>query len=86
MTLLLALILAVGSAPKAGTAPNDGRALDSRATTPLRDDGYGVCPAFTHYHARDAKEPELDGKCHADSDDHAIESTAPDRRPLPSRQ
>ncbi len=42
----------------------------------LRNDGFGVCPAFTHYHAHDARNPLLDGKCHADADDRPI----PDQR------
>ncbi len=38
----------------------------------LRDDGFGVCRASTHYHAYDASNPALDGKCHADTDDRPI--------------
>ena len=54
-----------------------------------KDDGFGVCPAFTHYHADwrtedtrdlDPKDREgewrtvfFDGKCHRDSDDEPID-------------
>jgi hypothetical protein len=66
---------------------------------PLKDDGFGVCPAFTHYHADwrtedvtvvDPKDRArdfiyLDGKCHRDDSDEPI-NAKPDlkkRKPKP---
>lgn len=51
--------------------------------TALQVDGFGECPAFTHLHSKDLSQAYMDeplntvifmdGKCHRDSDDVAIE-------------
>jgi hypothetical protein len=35
------------------------------AADDLRDDGFGACPAFQHYH-------DDDGKCHRDDNDAVV--------------
>jgi hypothetical protein len=42
----------------------------------LRDDGFGSCPAFTHFHALGANDSLLDGRCHADDDDRVVSDPA----------
>lgn len=52
---------------------------------PLRDDGFGACPAFTHYHpteweflsgeiyeGHDSQLVYLDGLCHRDDTDEPV--------------
>lgn len=66
-------------------APSRPQPEVKTASSPrLRDDGFGVCPAFTHYHAYDASNPLLDGKCHADGDDRPIPKQR-DRKSAPLR-
>lgn len=71
MIPLLALALITQPARKAPPVQTAGNAASAPV---LRDDGFGVCPAFTHYHAYQTGVSALDGRCHRDSDDRAIEN------------
>lgn len=84
MIPLLAIALMTQPAQKAPPAQTPGKIAPMPA---LRDDGFGVCPAFTHYHAYQAGDAALDGRCHRDNDDRAIENIpAPKPRTLASQR
>jgi hypothetical protein len=73
---LILLAIALSTVPPKGP---DAPVLTPAQTT--QDVGFGVCPAFSHYHAYDPSDPTLDGICHRDSDDSVIDDTP--RRELP---
>lgn len=82
MILLLAIALL--------TQPAQSRTQPRVKASPppqLRDDGFGVCRAFTHFHAYAAGDPVLDGKCHADTNDRPIsEPQGEQKAPLRTRR
>jgi hypothetical protein len=87
--LAIALALPPQDTPATTTARPEGivtadQAGQQHPSGHLQDDGYGKCPAFSHYHARDPKtDASLDGKCHRDSDDSVIDDAPRKELPKP---